>query len=606
MKTWSIRTVVFAFIALAAAQTAAQEAAVFSSDGRLIVSAASDGTVKLWNAESGREIKTLSDQSGGVASITFSPDGRRIVSASWDRTMKLWGVDVERSREIRTLTGHTEALVSAVFSSDGRRILSASRDTTTKLWDGETGAELRTFSGHSGALASAVFSSDGRRVLTASWDTTVKVWDSETGAVLHTLAGHSGAVVSAVFSPDGRRIVSASEDTTVKVWDGETGRELHTLSGHSRGVEFAAFSSDGQRILSVSGDGTVKVWNAETGVEIRSISDRSGMVSSAVFSPDGRRILSMSGDGIVKVWNAESGAELRSFSGRGRNDGPFNMVWKNLTLSLDTDVLEDGSKTDFSLSCLYTPSTEGELRFRYTKQSYNDDMYDLEESLRANDELIFETFLLPFRRYFLNNSTLSFNAAAGLYYEYNALEQHGYFNMPELDEESLNIYRNDFSMHVLGPLAEAGLRFKTRPVDVSLKVGIVPIFYLRRDQSMQMKPYMGDKYFDHSQDTSGSPYFYGKLNGIFFRFLSLSLLYEYTRMDYDVISIDENAKWTTPKEELVSQSFKVEASVLLSFGGGLYLQVGYGHSFDTIELDSSTPVEDNSHYIIIGTKKLTF
>jgi WD40 repeat protein len=664
MKTWNIGTALFVCAALFTAQISAQEAVTFSADGQLIASATVDGTVKLWNAESGREFYALSDQSSGVTAIAFSPDGRRIVaasrdtavklwneelreweprtleghkrtvasavfspdgrrvlSASWDTTMKLW--DLERGIELRTLSGHSGALASAVFSPDGRRILSASRDTTAKLWDAETGAALRTLSGHSGALASAVFSADGRRVLSASWDRTAKVWDVETGAALHTLSGHNGAVTAAVFSPDGRRIVSASEDTTVKIWDGETGIELHTLSGHSRSVELAAFSSDGLRIISVSEDGTMKLWNVETGSELRAFSDRNGMIISAAFSPDGRRIVSISGDGTVKVWNGESGAELLAFSGRSSNGGlvnrafgalsdrngnddSINAVWKNINLSLDTDVLENGSKTDFSLGCLYAPSIAGELRLRYIKTSYNDNMYDLEESLTANDDLTFETFLLPFRYHFFNNSTLSFNAAAGLYYDYNALDQHGYFNMPDLGDDSLNMYRNDFSMHLLGPLAEAGLRLRTRPVDLQLNLGIVPIFYLRRDQSMQMKPYMGTGFFDHSQDTSGSPYFYGELSGIFFRILSLSLLYEYSRIDYDVISIDDNAEWTTPMEELVSQSFKIEASILLPLGGGFSLQVGYGHGFNTIALDSSTPVDDTTQYLIIGTKKMAF
>jgi hypothetical protein len=120
-----------------------------------------------------------------------------------------------------------------------------------------------------------------------------------------------------------------------------------------------------------------------------------------------------------------------------------------------------------------------------------------------------------------------------------------------------------------------------------------------------MKPYMGAKFFDHSQDTGGSPYFYGELGGTFFRLLSLSLLYEFARIDYDVISISAG-EWTTQKEELVSQSFKVEASVLVPLGRDFSIQVGYGHSFDTIELNSSTPVQDDKHYIIIGTKKMTF
>jgi hypothetical protein len=286
------------------------------------------------------------------------------------------------------------------------------------------------------------------------------------------------------------------------------------------------------------------------------------------------------------------------------SDEPARYILGNINLSLDTDVLEDGSQIDFSLGYRYTRSSEGEIRLRYIKESYND---DLAESLMANDERTFEVFLLPFRYYFFNNSTVSFNAAAGLYYDYNALTQHGYFNW----DSSLNVQRNDFSMHIAGPLAETGLRLRTSPVDLRLNVGVVPIFYLRRNQSMQIKPLMGSEYFDHSQDTSGSPYFFGELSGVFFKYVSLSLLYEFARINYDVINININndtqeKKWITPEEELIVQSFKIEASLLLPLSGGLHFQVGYGHSFDFIALNSSRPVDENMHYLIIGTKKVAF
>jgi hypothetical protein len=288
------------------------------------------------------------------------------------------------------------------------------------------------------------------------------------------------------------------------------------------------------------------------------------------------------------------------FSGGG--DGGLNRLF----FSIVPKLLEDGFMTDLSLGYNYNDSWTSELRFRFTKESYNESMYDLEESLLANDEQTFELFLLPFRYNFFSGSILSLNAAAGVYYEYNTLEQHGYFNMPALGPESLNIYRNDFSMHIFGPLVEAGLRFRKEPVEIRLDAGIAPIFYLRRDQSMQMKPYMGAEFFDYSQDTGGSPYFYGKLDGVVFRFLSLSLMYEFARIDYDAIAYDSGRNWVILKEELLSHSFKLEASILISVGGGFSIKAGYGHSFDTIELASSTPVHDDKHYFIIGTEKMTF
>jgi hypothetical protein len=409
------------------------------------------------------------------------------------------------------------------------------------------------------------------------------------------LAAQAAAQEAVVFSPNGRFTASVADGGTVQVREAESGRALHTLSGFGGRVTSLEFSPDSRRILSLSGDGTVTIWDRESGEKIFAFSDPDNMIASATFSHNGRRVVSVSAGGKVEWWTwVESLGDFSSDSS--------NFVLGNLNLSFDTDVLEDGSRTDFSLGYRYAPSTSGELRLRYVKTSYNDDMYGLAESLTANDEQVFEVFLLPFRRHFFDSSTVSFSAAAGMYYDYNTVEQHGYFNRPDLAPDSLNMYRNDFTAHLLGPLAEAGLRFRTRPVDVTLDLGIVPLFYMRRDQSMQMKPFMGPDFFDHSQDTGGSPYFYGALNGVFFKFLSLGVLYEYSKIDYDVISIPAKGTWSTPAQELVSQTFRLEASILLPLGG-LSLQVGYGHSFTAIEIDSGTPVNDNGHYLIIGTKK---
>jgi WD40 repeat protein len=298
--------------------TASVQSAAFSPDGRCIVSTVPiEYTMKVWDVETGRELHTLSGYTQFINSAAFSPDGRRIISASQDNTVKLW--DVETGRELHTISGHSHS--SGEFSPDGRWIVSAGGyDKIVKMWDADTGREICAFSGHSDYVNSAAFSPDGRRIISASWDGTVKVWDtpdqgSSMGKELRTLSGHTDKVNSAVSSPDGRRIVSASDDKTVKVWDAESGKELRTLSGHSERVRSAAFSPDGRRIVSASSDGTVKIWNADTGREFRTLQVDTDWVFSAMFSPNGRQIVSASEDMTVKVWDAETGRKIRTFFG---------------------------------------------------------------------------------------------------------------------------------------------------------------------------------------------------------------------------------------------------------------------------------------------------
>ena len=159
---------------------------------------------------------------GTVDSAAFSPDSRRLITGSFDKTVKLW--DVETGRLIRTFEGHGNLVRHVAYSPDGRRIASASADNTVRLWDVETGRSLRTYQGHGGTAKWVAFSPDGRRLASASDDKTVKLWDAESGALLRTMTGHTDFVNSVTLSPDGRVLASGSNDNSAKLWDPETGR----------------------------------------------------------------------------------------------------------------------------------------------------------------------------------------------------------------------------------------------------------------------------------------------------------------------------------------------------------------------------------------------
>jgi WD40 repeat protein len=286
-----------------------------SADGRLAVSASADKTLKVWDLESGRELRTLAGHSEPVHGVALSGDGRLAVSASWDKTLKIW--DLESGRELRTLAGHAHHVNGVAVRADGRRAVSASDDNTLKVWDLESGRELRTLAGHFGAVRGVAVSADRRRAVSASEDTTLKVWDLESGRELRTLTGHSGWVCGVAVSADGRRAVSASWDQTLKVWDVESGREMRALAGHSLWVNGVAVSADGRRAVSASADNTLRMWDLERGCELRTSAAHSDCVSDVGVSTDGRRAVSASEDNTLKVWDPETGRALCTLAGHG-------------------------------------------------------------------------------------------------------------------------------------------------------------------------------------------------------------------------------------------------------------------------------------------------
>ncbi len=169
----------------------------------------------VWNATDGRLLLTLQGHNDRVWQALFSPDGRRIVTASSDRTARIW--NAADGRMVAILRGHTDVVPKAQFSPDGGRIVTASFDNTGRLWNSADGSLLATLQGHTEQLSGAQFSPDGQRIVTVSSDTTARVW-SNTGCLIATLQGHSNEVRYAQFSPDGQRIVTTSADQTARIW----------------------------------------------------------------------------------------------------------------------------------------------------------------------------------------------------------------------------------------------------------------------------------------------------------------------------------------------------------------------------------------------------
>jgi WD40 repeat protein len=283
----------------------------FSQDGSRIVTASEDGTARIWETETGRELVILRNRDGPVESAVFSPDGRQVVTAGFDGVARLWTTETGHLEAL--LDGQTGTVNAAVFSPDGRRILIAGADGTAHLWDAATGIELAVLEGHGDSVAAVAFSPDGQLAVTASYDDTARVWHGETGRPLASLQGHTSPIESIAFDPKGERIVTASWDGTARLWETISGRELDVMEGHGSRVNMAVFSPDGERILTASSDGTARIWNIFGGSD--SLLGHGGPVNSAVFSPDGAQVLTASDDGTARLWDAQTGQELAVLRG---------------------------------------------------------------------------------------------------------------------------------------------------------------------------------------------------------------------------------------------------------------------------------------------------
>ena len=321
----------------------------FSPDGQQIISGGDmKNSLQLWDAATGREIRSFTGDNDVVYAVAFSPDGKYVLSGSGNSTIKLW--EVTAGKEIKVFPGPAkdDLVLAVAFSPDGRYFLSGGSDTNLKLWDIATGREIRTFTGHVGWISSVAFSPDGRYALSGSWDNTLKLWDIATGREIRSFVGQKGVdktsravakdgtpvppviqaaadkmawgmksfagrVSSVAFSPDGGYALSGSWGSTITLWDVATGREARTFAGHKERVNSIAFSSDGSQIISAARDNTIKLWNVATGREIKAFKGHIGEINSTKFSKDVQRFVSGGSDGTIRLWDGNTGMEIVKF-----------------------------------------------------------------------------------------------------------------------------------------------------------------------------------------------------------------------------------------------------------------------------------------------------
>lgn len=311
-------------------------------------------------------VRTLRGHTDGVMCLQFNetlqhPSFPILITGSYDRTVRVW--NLETGVEIRCLRGHTRAVRALQF--DEAKLITGSMDHTIRVWNWRTGECIRTLEGHTEGVVCLNF--DANVLASGSVDSTVKIWNFCTGEAF-TLRGHRDWVnavrlwdahESASSPPDpcrstlkietGKMLFSASDDGTIRLWDLAKRTCVRQFTGHVAQVQSLRIldvddepdeddnvrALDAVRVTENSSSDIVQLCGGSNPVDIctvvthetrksnENIEDKQGANCAARNSKTGairqhtKKPLLISGslDNTIKVWDVETGMATRTLFG---------------------------------------------------------------------------------------------------------------------------------------------------------------------------------------------------------------------------------------------------------------------------------------------------
>lgn len=291
----------------------------------VVASSSEDGSIRIWDYETGTLEKILKGHTATVNSVTFEPNaGTILASCAADLSIKLW--NFETFECTKTLHGHDHNVSCVRFLPAGDFLLSCSRDTSIKLWEVSTGFCIKTFLGHTEWVRLLAVNSDGSLFASCSNDETVLIWGLEATQPVIILAGHENVVETVAFAnkeavallllsknKNGEEevkgknpefVASAGRDKVIKIWDVCNGNCLMLLRGHDNWVKSVLFHPSGKFLISCSDDKSIRVWDLSSGSSTKKLLDaHSHFILTIAMNPRYPLLASGSVDKSIKIWD---------------------------------------------------------------------------------------------------------------------------------------------------------------------------------------------------------------------------------------------------------------------------------------------------------------
>ena len=272
-----------------------------------------DGSFRLWDTSTGEEYKKREEILNVVENKGLSADGKIAITAHSNGSIKL--TDIPTNKEVFTLS-HYPPSASLPTSTTHIRVCEVSRDgsfivsvsyTTIKIWDTKTGEERFSYKDPKGVIDNCIIFPDNSYVITQGGFQT-RVWDPNSGQNLSVL-DYNTAVMDIALSPDGSFLLTTNAPRSLKLWDIKKQALINTLSGHEDWVKRCLISPDRSFIASASVDGTARLWDFDSGRELEKFPGLIDEVGGLAVSPDASFVGASGRRNSVVVWDVNKQQE---------------------------------------------------------------------------------------------------------------------------------------------------------------------------------------------------------------------------------------------------------------------------------------------------------
>ena len=290
-------------IALCVGHKGPVRGAAFGPGGKFLTTAGADQSVRIWNSDNGKQLRSFEFRSSDVGAVTVA--GNLLVAGGKDYAFMGW--DTNTWQEIFAVTDHPGWSVRALALYGSGFLSCGPNDGGFHFFDLEGKFAGGWFTSDGSKPGSVIVRPDGRRIVVGLDSGAIDFWIDPQGQFDETkrkiLTGHAGGVRALAYSPGGAVLASAGFDKSIALWNGEDGKKLGTLAGHDGTVLALAYSPDGKFLVSGGADRTIRLWDIAARKPVGALLPMPATVNALAWSADGYTLASACDDGSVKLWH---------------------------------------------------------------------------------------------------------------------------------------------------------------------------------------------------------------------------------------------------------------------------------------------------------------